>query len=208
MKRALNTLVAITVALVVASTAATAAENPHGEAGADTATSTAAAGAITIDTAPEKGSAANTVGRRAALRAFETTAPASAAAAAGLRLPGMLARSGQTATANRNDWQNALDAARSKRMRGIYLTLGGFIGGPLVGGSIGTAAVKAGQNTGGIAASTMIGIAGVGVGVWGVYQWITAQGDIGRLEREGDRAGYVSVTPVPGGAAATLALSF
>ena len=207
MKRALTTLVAITVALAVASSAASAAENPHGEAGADTAATTAA-GAITIDTTPETGSAADTIGRRAALRAFETTVPAAAEAVTRLRLPSMLAMSGQTATADRNEWQNALDAARSKRMRGIYLTLGGFIGGPLVGGAIGTAAVKAGQNTGGITASTMIGIAGVGVGVWGVYQWITAHGDIGRLEREGDRAGYVSVTPVPGGAAATLALSF
>ena len=54
----------------------------------------------------------------------------------------------------------------------------------------------------------MIGMAGAGVGVWGIYQWITAQGEMGRLEREVDGAGYVAVTPVRGGAAATLALSF
>ena len=51
-------------------------------------------------------------------------------------------------------------------------------------------------------------MAGAGVGVWGIYQWVTAQGELGRLEREGERAGYVSVTPVRGGAAATLAFAF
>ena len=208
MRRALTTLAAITVALAVASTAAAENPNPHETTDAAVATTGAATGGTTSDATPVAMDTGDRSARRAAVRAFETTIPHGGAPTAGLRMPGMAGVTEQNATADRDEWQRSLDAARSKRKRAMYLTLGGFIGGPLVGGTIGTAAVKAGQDTGGIAASTMVGMAGVGVGVWGVYQWITAQGDIGRLEQEGNRAGYVSVMPVRGGAAATLSLSF
>ena len=165
------------------------------EAPRDTLTSTFETGTAHAAAAP--------AAARAELR-LPSIAPAPTAARAELRLPSITSMIEQDDT-NRNDWQNSLDQARSKRKRAIYLTFGGLIGGPLVGGTIG---VASGANEGGIAASTMISMAGAGVGIWGIYQWITAQGEMGNLEREGDRAGYVSVIPVRGGAAATLALSF
>ena len=160
----------------------------------------------TLTSAFETGTAhaaAATTAARADLP-LPSIAPATAAVHAELRLPSITSMIEQDDT-TRNNWQDSLDQAQSKRKRGIYLTFGGLIGGPLVGGTIG---VASGANEGGIAASTMISMAGAGVGVWGIYQWITAQGEMGSLEREGNRAGYVSVMPVRGGAAATLALSF
>ena len=199
MKRVLTVLIAVSL---------TATGTAIAETNAETARSDHEVVSIATDTG-DTGTRHTTEAPRDTLTsAFETgTAHAAAAPAAPraeLRLPSIASMIEQD-DATRNDWRNSLDQARSKRNRGIYLTLGGLIGGPLVGGTIG---VASGANEGGIAASTMISMAGAGIGVWGIYQWITAQGEMGSLEREGDRAGYVSVIPVRGGAAATLALSF
>ena len=197
MKKVLTALIA--VSLTAASTAM--AENNAETAPTDHEVLSTVTNTDTTETRHTTGAPRDT--RKPAFEAAYA-APAPTAPRAELRLPSIASMIGQDDAA-RNDWRNSLDAARSKRMRGIYLTLGGLIGGPLVGGTIG---VASGASEGGVAASTLISMAGAGVGVWDIYQWVTAQGEIGRLEREGDRAGYVSVTPVRGGAAATLALSF
>ena len=199
MKRVLTALIAISL---------TATGTAIAESNAETARSDHKVVSVATNTDDTSTRQATEAPRDTLTSAFETgtahAASAPATARAELRLPSIASMIEQD-DPTRNDWQNSLDQARSKRKRGIYLTLGGLIGGPLVGGTIG---VASGANEGGIAASTMISMAGAGVGVWGIYQWITAQGEMGSLEREGDRAGYVSVMPVRGGAAATLALSF
>ena len=103
-----------------------------------------------------------------------------------------------------DEWRARMDAARSKRRRGIILTAGGILGGPLVAGTV----FAASSNETGARAAQMVTLAGLGAGVWGVFQWIGGHSEIGELELEGRREGYVSITPVPGGAAGTLALSF
>ena len=199
MKRILTALIAVSL---------TATGTAIAESNAETARSDHEVVSIATDTGDTGTRHATEAPRDTLTSAFETgtahAAAATTAARAELRLPSITSMIEQNDT-TRNNWQDSLDQARSKRKRGIYLTFGGLIGGPLVGGTIG---VASGANEGGIAASTMISMAGAGVGVWGIYQWITAQGEMGSLEREGDRAGYVSVIPVRGGAAATLALSF
>ena len=117
----------------------------------------------------------------------------------GLELPSM-ATLIQPADPGYDQWRAAMDAARAKRRRGMNLTFGGFLGGPLVGGVVAAAADSA---VGGL-----ISLAGLGAGLWGIFEWINGHSDIGDLELDGTRAGYVSVSPIRGGAVGTVALSF
>ena len=117
----------------------------------------------------------------------------------GLELPSM-ATLIQPADPGYDQWRAAMDAARAKRRRGMILTFGGFLGGPLVGGVVAAAADSA---VGGL-----ISLAGLGAGLWGIFEWINGYSDIGDLELDGTRAGYVSVSPIRGGAVGTVALSF
>ena len=103
-----------------------------------------------------------------------------------------------------NEWRAQMDAARAKRRRGMILTAGGFLGAPLVGATV----ITASPTETGLGAYGLITLAGLGVGVWGVFQWINGHSEIGELRLDGEREGYVSITPVPGGAAGTLAFSF
>ena len=103
-----------------------------------------------------------------------------------------------------DEWRARMDAARSKRRRGMILTAGGFLGAPLVAGTV----ITASPTDTGVGVGGLISLAGVGVGVWGVFQWINGHSEIGELQLNGEREGYVSITPVPGGAAGTLAFSF
>ena len=125
----------------------------------------------------------------------------------GLELPSMVTLI-QPADPGYDQWRAAMDAARGKRRRGMILTLGGLIGGPVVGGAVGVGAVAAGQEAAGIGASALIGLAGIGVGIWGIFDWINGHSEVGELELDGSRAGYVSVSPIRGGAVGTVALSF
>ena len=99
-----------------------------------------------------------------------------------------------------DQWRAAMDAARAKRRRGMILTFGGFLGGPLVGGVVAAAADGAAGN--------LISLAGLGAGLWGIFEWINGHSDMGDLELDGARAGYVSVSPIRGGVVGTVALSF
>lgn len=124
-----------------------------------------------------------------------------------LELPSM-ATLIQPADPGYDQWRAAMDAASGKRRRGMILTVGGLLGGPLVGGAVGTGAVKAGAESAGVGAAALIGLAGLGVGVYGIFQWISGHSEMSDLRRDGERAGYVSVSPIRGGAVGTVALSF
>ena len=89
----------------------------------------------------------------------------------------------------------------------MILTAGGFLGAPLVGGLVAGGSAAAGSETG-VGVGGLIYITGIGVGVWGVFQWINGHSEMGDLELDGERAGYVSVSPIRGGAVGTIALSF
>ena len=139
-----------------------------------------------------------------------TTALSSAHAPMGpnpsLELPSMTTLI-QPADPDYNQWRAAMDAARAKRRRGMILTFGGLLGGPLVGGVVAGGSAAAGSETG-IGVGALISLAGLGTGVWGIFQWINGHSEMGDLELDGTRAGYVSVSPIPGGAIGTVALSF
>lgn len=124
----------------------------------------------------------------------------------GLELPSM-ATLIQPADPGYEQWQTAMDAARAKRRRGMILTVGGLLGGPLVGGAVAGGSAAAGSEAG-IGVGALLSLAGLGVGVWGIFEWINGHSDMGDLELEGTRAGYVSVSPIRGGAVGTVALSF
>ena len=98
-----------------------------------------------------------------------------------------------------DQWRAAMDAARAKRRRGMLLTFGGFLGGPLVGGVVAAADGAAGN---------VVSLAGLGAGLWGIFEWINGHSDMGDLELDGARAGYVSVSPIRGGVVGTVALAF
>ena len=115
-------------------------------------------------------------------------------------LPLIFAQSGD----EYDEWRGRMDAARSKRLRGMLLTAGGFLGGSLIAATV----ITASPGDTGVDAGLLINLVGAGVGSWGVFQWIVGHSEIGELELEGSREGYVSITPVPGGVAGTLALSF
>ena len=100
-----------------------------------------------------------------------------------------------------------MDTARQKRRRGMILTFGGLLGGPLIGGAVAGGSAAAGSETG-IEVGALLSLASAGVGVWGIFEWINGHSDMGDLELDGTRAGYVSVMPIPGGAVGTIALSF
>ena len=124
----------------------------------------------------------------------------------GLELPSM-ATLIQPADPGYDQWRAAMDAARGKRRRGMILTLGGLLGGPLVGGAVAGGSAAAGSEAG-IGVGALLSLAGLGVGVWGIFEWINGHSDMGDLELDGTRAGYVSVSPIRGGAVGTVALSF
>ena len=124
----------------------------------------------------------------------------------GLELPAM-ATLIQPADPGYDQWRAAMDAARGKRRRGMILTVGGLLGGPLVGGAVAGGSAAAGSETG-IGVGALISLAGLGVGVWGIFEWINGHSEMGDLELDGTRAGYVSVSPIRGGAVGTVALSF
>ena len=111
----------------------------------------------------------------------------------------------QRPDAGYDQWRARMDAATAKRRRGMILTAGGLLGGPLVAG---LAFSASGESEGGARAGYYVSLAGLGVATWGVFQWINGHSEVGRLRDEGARAGYVSVSPVRGGAVGTLALSF
>ena len=124
----------------------------------------------------------------------------------GLELPSM-ATLLQPNDAGYDQWRAAMDAARAKRRRGMIMTVGGLLGGPLVGGAVAGGSAAAGSETG-IGVGALISLGGLGVGVWGIFEWINGHSDMGDLELDGERAGYVSITPIRGGAVGTVALSF
>ncbi len=124
----------------------------------------------------------------------------------GLELPPMVTLI-QPADPGYDQWRAAMDAARGKRRRGMILTLGGLIGGPVVGGAV-AAGSAAADSEAGIGVGALISLAGLGVGIWGIFDWINGHSDVGELELDGSRAGYVSVSPIRGGAVGTVALSF
>ncbi|MCY4509521.1 MAG: hypothetical protein OXG35_21535 [Acidobacteria bacterium] len=125
---------------------------------------------------------------------------------ANLMLPGMTSLM-QPADPDYDEWRASMDAARGKRRRGMIMTFGGLLGAPLVGGLVAGGSAAAGSEAG-IGVGAAIYLAGIGVGVWGIFEWINGHSDIGDIELDGRRAGYVSITPVAGGAAATLAFAF
>ena len=104
-------------------------------------------------------------------------------------------------------WRARMDAARGKRRRGMIMTFGGLLGAPIVGGAVAGGSAAAGSEAG-IGVGAMISLAGLGVGIWGIFEWINGHSDMGDIELDGERAGYVSIAPVRGGAVANLALSF
>ena len=124
----------------------------------------------------------------------------------GLELPSM-ATLLQPGDPGYDQWRARMDAARAKRRRGMILTVGGLLGGPLVGGAVAGGSAAAGSETG-IGVGALISLAGLGVGVWGIFEWINGHSEMGDVELDGERAGYVSVSPIRGGAVGTLALSF
>ena len=124
----------------------------------------------------------------------------------GLELPSM-ATLIQPSDPGYEQWRAAMDAARGKRRRGMILTVGGLLGGPLVGGAVAGGSAAAGSETG-IGVGALLSLAGIGVGVWGIFEWINGHSEVGELELDGSRAGYVSVSPIRGGAVGTVALSF
>ena len=113
----------------------------------------------------------------------------------------------QPADPGYDQWRAAMDAARGKRRRGMILTLGGLLGAPLVGGTVAGESAAAGSEAG-FRVGHLIWLGGVGVGIWGILEWINGHSEVGELELDGSRAGYVSVSPIRGGAVGTVALSF
>ena len=124
----------------------------------------------------------------------------------GLELPSMAILI-QPADPGYDQWRAAMDAARGKRRRGMILTFGGLLGGPLVAGAIAGGSAAAGSETG-VGVGALLSLASAGVGVWGIFEWINGHSDMGDLELDGTRAGYVSISPIRGGAVGTVALSF
>ena len=124
----------------------------------------------------------------------------------GLELPSM-ATLLQPADPGYDQWRARMDAARAKRRRGMILTFGGLLGAPLVGGAVAGGSAAAGSEAG-VGVGAVIYLAGIGVGVWGIFEWINGHSEMGNIELDGERAGYVSVSPIRGGAVGTLALSF
>lgn len=124
----------------------------------------------------------------------------------GLELPSM-ATLLQPSDPGYDQWRARMDAARAKRRRGMIMTFGGLLGAPLVGGVVAGGSAAAGSEAG-IGVGALISLAGLGVGVWGIFEWINGHSDMGDIELDGERAGYVSVSPIRGGAVGTLALSF
>ena len=116
-----------------------------------------------------------------------------------------------TADLGYDAWRAEMDAARAGRRLAMIVAAGGFAGGFLGYSMLNPAFDPANPSsfeTGGDTAATLIMIAGWSAGGLGIFQWINRNGQIGELNRDGERAGYVSVTPVRGGAVGTLALSF
>ena len=108
-------------------------------------------------------------------------------------------------------WRAEIDAARAGRRLAMVVAAGGFAGGFLGYSMLNPAFDPSNPSsfeTGGDTAATLVMIAGWSAGGIGILQWITRNRQIGELNREGERAGYVSVMPVRGGAVGTLALSF
>ena len=124
----------------------------------------------------------------------------------GLELPSM-ATLLQPGDPGYDQWRARMDAARAKRRRGMIMTFGGLLGAPLVGGVVAGGSAAAGSEAG-IGVGALISLAGLGVGVWGIFEWINGHSDMGDIELDGERAGYVSVSPIRGGVVGTLALSF
>ena len=136
-----------------------------------------------------------------------TTAKSAGERGNNLTLPSMASMLNQTDDPGYDAWRASMDAARAKRRRGMILTAAGFLGAPLVGGLVAGGSAAAGSEAG-VGVGGLIYLAGIGVGVYGVFQWINGHSEMGDVELDGERAGYVSVAPVRGGAVATLALSF
>ena len=111
-----------------------------------------------------------------------------------------------------DEWRARMDAARAKRRRGMILTAGGLLGAPLIASTVFAASSASVDTYTGVeraaGAAWAVYLAGIGTGVWGVFEWINGHSEVGELELDGRREGYVSITPVPGGVAGSLAFSF
>ena len=119
----------------------------------------------------------------------------------------LVRRPQQPAAGSATPHPNSASESTNRTKSAMILTLGGLLGGPLVGGAVAGGSAAAGSEAG-IGVGALLSLAGLGVGVWGIFEWINGHSDMGDLELDGTRAGYVSVSPIRGGAVGTVALSF
>jgi len=110
---------------------------------------------------------------------------------------------------DRTEWQRRLEAAQDRRHAAKRLVLYGLgISGAGVVLAIAGSGDALDPNTGLVTLGAVASLAGGGVCIFGGYGWLSANGDIDDLDREGRMNGYLTLRPMRGGMQLAAVLRF